>query len=133
MIKNGLHACVSRKIVEGEPVSIAYREHSKGPGDSGWKLLSGTESAQYAANPDNSCPVKIGDIKKAYPNIKPLLNAKVGSIFEVDEMGNFVLKAEDEELNCLNAKLCTKRVYVASPGVSVATNTDYKSKLFKKL
>ena len=51
-----LRVCVSKKVIEGEPIRVAYRERSQGQADSGWRLLSGTEDELYAVNPDtNEC------------------------------------------------------------------------------
>lgn len=39
--------------VEGELVSFMYRDQPESESDSGWRFLSGTETQDYADNPDN--------------------------------------------------------------------------------
>lgn len=39
--------------VDGEPVGFMYRDNPDFENDSGWRFLSGTETQEYADNPDH--------------------------------------------------------------------------------
>ncbi len=82
--------------VEGRKVGYMYREEPDFDGDSGWRFMAGRESPEYM---DDAAIIGIYDVNVVAnydPEIIPLLDAPVGSVFErEDGTGEFVA-VEDE-------------------------------------
>lgn len=84
---------VTNAILEGtEKVGILYREHPEVPRDSGWRLLSGSESEAYLSNPDNVQFVSLGAVLNRDDSFVELLEHPPGSRFErAKKSGKFKL------------------------------------------
>jgi hypothetical protein len=92
-IATGRVGClVSRMItVAGHPVGFLYRERPLHDRDSGWCFLAGPESAEFMADPANHAVYDIDAIIDDDPQIIPLLDAPIGSVFKRDgASGRFV-------------------------------------------
>lgn len=128
-----LRVCVSRKVVEGEPIRVAYRERCQGQSDSGWRILSGTEDELYAVNPDNTYMVRIKELLLKFPEMESILKAKPGSLFKVDENGELILCGVDKALKHVDVKMYFKPVFVSAPGKNIVMTADVEDmKLFTK-
>ena len=99
----GYGACIAtdKITVEGYPVRFMYREEPDNDVDSGWRFMSGFESDDYMDNPDNHGVFDVNTIANYDPSIIPLLDSKIGSVFEKadgDELFNEVTdwKLSDE-------------------------------------
>lgn len=123
-MNKGLYTCVSRKIIEGEPIRVAYKESSKGAGDSGWRLLSGTEDELYAVNPDNTYMIKIKEVLGKFPELESVFRAKRGSLFEADENGDLVLSGVDKKLKHVAVKIYFKPIFVTTVGTRIFITAD---------
>lgn len=78
-----MFALVSLQVTkEGRPVSLAYRQKPFSEQDSGWRIFSGEESGEYAANPDNIQPLAIEELVSLAPELEKFLSRAVGSVFE---------------------------------------------------
>ena len=67
--------------VEGLPVGYMYREAPDFDVDSGWRFFSGTETEEYANDPDNTTIYEVNTIANYDPAIIPFLSAPIGSAF----------------------------------------------------
>ncbi len=77
--------------VEGLKVAFMYREQPENESDSGWRFVSGLESDEYMADPDNHAFCDCNTIANIDPDVLPFLDAPVGVIFEREEgTGPFV-------------------------------------------
>jgi len=68
--------------VEGELVDFMYRENPYFDHDSGWRFLSGTESQEYADNPDNWAIYDTNTIANYDSAIIPYLDLPIGTELE---------------------------------------------------
>jgi hypothetical protein len=68
--------------VDGELVHFMIREKPSFEHDSGWQFFSGTESQEYADNPDNLAIYKVNTIANLDRSIIPYLHLPVGSQLE---------------------------------------------------
>jgi hypothetical protein len=68
--------------VNGELVDFMYREEPNFNEDSGWIFLSGTESQNYADNPDNWGIYDLNTIANYDPTIIPYLELPIGTELE---------------------------------------------------
>jgi hypothetical protein len=68
--------------VDGELVDFMYREQSDFNADSGWRFLSGTESQEYADNPDNWAIYDTNTIANYDEAIIPYLDLPIGTELE---------------------------------------------------
>lgn len=74
---------VSNKItLEGAKVGYMYREEGDKENDSGWRLLAGTETQEYADDEDNGKIFDLNIIANHDPAIIPYLNSPFDSEFE---------------------------------------------------
>lgn len=81
----------NRAIVEQrEPVGYLYREVPDNSQDSGWRVFTGTETREYADNPENFTIYNAETIVSFAPDITPLLGFPGPTAFERDEHGVFV-------------------------------------------
>lgn len=90
------YCVVSNKIMlEGQKIGFMYREIPDEPGDSGWRILSGTENQQYLDNPRNSGKYALKTIAEADPTIIPYFPLPVGTDLERIEGNNDFLVYEE--------------------------------------
>jgi hypothetical protein len=78
----GYSICSNKITVEGLKVGFMYREEPMDDEDSGWRFLSGTESQEYADNPDNSKVFGVNTIANHDPAIIPYLKMPEGTELE---------------------------------------------------
>jgi hypothetical protein len=71
-----------RITVEGESVGYMYREEPSDTVDSGWRFFSGTESQEYADEPDNFAIYDLNTIANHDRAIIPYLESPVGAQLE---------------------------------------------------
>jgi len=67
---------------QGELVDFMYREQPDFEADSGWRFLSGTETQEYADNPDNWAIYDTNTIANYDKGIIPYLDLPIGSELE---------------------------------------------------
>ena len=85
MVSNleNLFAMVSNKILqEDEPVGWVYREGPDGPGDSGWRILSGNEDEDYLKDVEHVSIFPLSSVMELCPDLVPLLPSAVGTRLE---------------------------------------------------
>ena len=81
--------------VDGFKVGYMYREEPDEETDSGWRFFSGTETQEYADNPDNIMFYAVNTIANYDNAIIPYLDSPYGSEFErVDNTDNFIRISE---------------------------------------
>lgn len=68
--------------VEGEQVGFMYRDQPEYEADSGWRFLSGTESQQYADDPDNWSVYDTNTIALQDEAIVPYVEFPIGTALE---------------------------------------------------
>lgn len=98
LVDRYIHRCIVSDLVLKREAKVGYlsREDPPGPwkGDilnSGWCIMAGTESDEYANDPDHFHFVSLGVVLNWDDSILPYLDAPVGSAFERDEAtGAFV-------------------------------------------
>ena len=74
---------VSNKItLDGLPVGFMYRDHPEENMDSGWRILSGTESEDYLDNPSNSGIYDLNTVANIDNAIIPYVEMPVGTSLE---------------------------------------------------
>lgn len=83
-----IHRCIvsNHVLKEGKPVKYLYREEGRGEVkegvmDSGWIIMSGEETQEYADNNDNFQFVSLGAVLRQDDSIVDLLDASIGSAF----------------------------------------------------
>ena len=83
---------VTRKVLyEGAAVGYLYREEPDNDEDSGWRIMAGDESQEYMDETDNISWVSLGAVLREDDSFLDLLEAPVGSFFELDRAaGRFV-------------------------------------------
>lgn len=92
-LAEGHGACFATDMITcvGEPVRFMYREPADFETDSGWRFTSGQETDEYMDDPANSGIYDVNTIANYDPDIIPFLEKPVGSAFERNEEGEFVL------------------------------------------
>jgi hypothetical protein len=85
-IATGYGACFAtdKITVEGCRISYFYRENPNSLIDSGWRFLSGDESNEYIADPNNIGIHDVNTIANYDPDIIAYLKKPVGSVFVRD-------------------------------------------------
>ncbi len=78
----GYSICSNKITINGEKVGFMYREEPMDDEDSGWRFLSGTESQEYADNPENSKVFGVNTIANHDPAIIPYLKMPEGTELE---------------------------------------------------
>ena len=68
--------------VDGELVDFMYREQPDFKADSGWRFLSGTETQEYADNPDNWAIYETNTIANYDKAIIPYMDLPIGTELE---------------------------------------------------
>lgn len=97
---NALSAALGRCIVskavieEGAPIGFMYREAPVFEHDSGWRFFSGSETDEYAANPENFSVCDTAEIARRHPAAAEWLNQPAGGAWETDENGAFQAVAD---------------------------------------
>jgi len=83
-LAEGRGACFATDMItcEGRKVAFMYREEPDREIDSGWRFMSGYESDEYMADPDNLSVYDVNTIANYDPDIIPFLDFPVGSAFE---------------------------------------------------
>ena len=82
--------------VEGRRVGYMYREEPDNEIDSGWRFMAGRESPEYMDEADNHAIYDVNTVAHYDPDIIPLLNAPVGSVFEREGGTGGFVAVEDE-------------------------------------
>ena len=82
--------------VEGRKVGYMYREELDDDGDSGWRFMAGRESPEYMDDAANIAIYDVNTVANYDPEIIPLLNAPVGSVFEREGGTGQFVAVEDE-------------------------------------
>jgi hypothetical protein len=80
----GYGACFASDMItrDGRKVAFMYREEAEFDVDSGWRFFSGYETDEYANDPSNVGIYDVNTIANYDPEIVPLLNEPIGSVFE---------------------------------------------------
>jgi len=90
---HGYGACIAtdKITVDGMPVRFMYRDKPIDKFDSGWRFMSGVESAEYMNNPKYHDVYSVNTIANYDPEIIPLLDSPIGAVFErLDGNAKFV-------------------------------------------
>jgi hypothetical protein len=79
----GQGSCMATDLitVDGNRVGFMYREDPDNEIDSGWRFFAGTESQEYADEPDNFAIYDVNTIANYDPDIIPFLESPMGSAF----------------------------------------------------
>ena len=81
-----VYGFAARRLVEQErKVRFMYREAPDKAYDSGWRFFSGDETEEYVNDPENIGIYDIQTITEIDPDVLPLLESPVGSMFEREE------------------------------------------------
>lgn len=82
-----------RVSMEGAPIQYAERQlpNPNFP-DSGWKFMAGDETNEYLSDINNIGVFTLNHIANYDEGILPILDAPVGSVYERNQNGDFVLK-----------------------------------------
>ncbi|HAH25393.1 MAG TPA: DUF2185 domain-containing protein [Prolixibacteraceae bacterium] len=71
------------KIIDGgEMVDFMYRDQPDFEGDSGWRFLSGSETQEYADNPDNWGIYDFNTLANHDKSITPYMDLPLGTALE---------------------------------------------------
>lgn len=81
--------------VDGEKVRYMDREQPDRSDDSGWRFYSGTESQEYANDPNNTMIYDVNTIANYDKTIVDFLNMPFGTTLKWDDEGN-TFKVSDE-------------------------------------
>lgn len=94
----GMGGCLAtdRIVVDGARVGYMYRTSPINDQDSGWCFFAGDEDEVYMAKNENHGVYEVNTIVNYDPDILPFIDAEVGSRFERDSSGDFVLLENDE-------------------------------------
>lgn len=92
-IVSGLGGCLAtdRVVVDGCRVGYMYRDAPLNPADSGWRFFAGDENEAYMAQAEHHDVYDVNTIVNYDPEILPFIDAEIGSKFERDSDGDFVL------------------------------------------
>ena len=83
--------------VDGLRVGFMYRERPDFETDSGWRFFSGTETQDYADDPNNLQVYEVNTIANYDKAIIPYLNSPIGTELERKENSDkFIVIEEDE-------------------------------------
>lgn len=82
---NGYVFASKRLVEQKRKVRFMYRETPDKAYDSGWRFFCGDETEEYANDPENIGIYDIRTIAEIDPDILPLLESPVGSMFEREE------------------------------------------------
>ena len=82
---NGYLFASKRLVEQKRKVRFMYRETPDKAYDSGWRFFSGDETEEYVNDPENIGIYDIQTITEIDPDVLPLLESPVGSMFEREE------------------------------------------------
>lgn len=82
--------------VEGRKVGYMYREEPDNDIDSGWRFMADRESPEYMDEAANHAIYDVNTVANYDPEIIPLLNAPVGSVFEREGGTGEFVAVQDE-------------------------------------
>lgn len=93
----GLGGCLAtdRIVVDGCRVGYMYRTKPINEQDSGWCFFAGDEDEAYMANSENHGVYDVNTIVNYDPSVYQFIDADVGSRFERDDDGEFILLEPD--------------------------------------
>ena len=72
-------------VVAGEFPRYLYREQPDGPGDSGWRIFTGSESQAEADDPDNFQVNAVATLLAVHPQLAQVVKEGVGGAWEWSE------------------------------------------------
>jgi hypothetical protein len=83
-LATGHRGCIATDMitVDGQKVAFMYREKPNEDTDSGWRFMSGFEPQEYIDDQSHLEIYDVNTIANYDPEIIPLLDAPVGSVFE---------------------------------------------------
>ena len=82
------HAFASERVwTRGEPIRVMYREQSREPEDSGWRVYSGMESTSDAAQFDGLVPVEITELIERDAHVSTIIHTEAPCAFERETAG----------------------------------------------
>jgi hypothetical protein len=81
--------------VEGRKVGFMYREEPDNDLDSGWRFMSGFEPQEYMDDSDNLAIYDVNTIANYDPDIIPLLDAPIGSVYKRESGAGPFVEVED--------------------------------------
>ena len=76
-------------LVSGMPVRMMYRVMPGNRLDSGWRFVSGTETASYLSNPKYNGIYDVNVVANYCPAIIPMLDSPPYSAYEMTESGEW--------------------------------------------
>ena len=82
---NGYVFASKRLVEQKRKVRFMYRETPDKAYDRGWRFFSGDETEEYVNDPENIGIYDIQTITEIDPDVLPLLESPVGSMFEREE------------------------------------------------
>lgn len=86
--------------VDGHRVGYMYRSEPETGCKSGWTFMAGTETQEYADDPDNWALYEVNTIANYDPDIIPYVNSPYRSTFARDShTGEFVKEPYEEPLD----------------------------------
>ncbi|MFC0529887.1 immunity protein Imm33 domain-containing protein [Phytohabitans kaempferiae] len=68
---------------DGEPPRFIERAPTSRPDDSGWLMVSGSESEQFMEDPTNFRIVHVRQLVDRFPPLKAVVDAPAGSSFHL--------------------------------------------------
>jgi hypothetical protein len=85
-LATGRGSCFATDMItdEGRKEGFMYREQPDNDVDSGWRFMSGFEPQEYMDDPDNLAIYEVNTIAIYDPDIIPLVDAPIGSVYERD-------------------------------------------------
>lgn len=94
----GLGGCIAtdRITVDGCKVGYMVREQPRNDIDSGWTFFAGDEDDAYMGKAENMDVYDVNTVVNYDPDILPFIDAEIGSRFERDDEGDFILLEEDQ-------------------------------------
>lgn len=92
-IAMGQGGCLAtdRIVVDGVRVSYMYRESPSNDLDSGWRFFAGDEDDVYMSDNSKHGVYDVNTIVNYDPEILPFLISPIGSAYERDFSGKFIL------------------------------------------
>ncbi|HTD06015.1 DUF2185 domain-containing protein [Undibacterium sp.] len=95
----GLGGCLAtdKIVVDGNLVGYMTRDSPINAQDSGWRFFAGDEDQEYMSRNENHGVYDVNTIVNYDPSILPFIDAEIGSRFERDEDGDFVLLEKEEQ------------------------------------
>ncbi len=92
-------AVVSIEVAElGLGVGWLYRDEPDGPGDSGWRVFSGSEPEDFADEVSNFVEMPLEELLRIDKTLEPVLDAAPGTCWEREEGGAVFRQVRDFDL-----------------------------------